>query len=181
MARRTIVLIRHAVSAGQEPEAELTPLGVEQAHALAERLCELGVDAAYSSPYRRAESTIMPFALRAGLPVTTLVDLHERILSPTPTPDWLGHVERSFRDFDYTLPGGESLRDSHRRALIALEAIARAGHELPAAVSHGNLIASVLHSIDPSFGFGSWREMRNPDLFEIALSTNTPVGYRRID
>lgn len=181
MARTTLVLIRHAASAGPAPDAELTPLGVAQANALAERLNELGVDAAYSSPYRRARATISPFALSVGLPVKVLNDLHERVLSPAPMADWQEHIERSFGDFDYKLPGGESLRDAYQRGLNALQQVAGAGHALPAATSHGNLIASILHSVDPAFGFSSWRQMRNPDVFELVLDMHAPVAYRRID
>jgi 2,3-bisphosphoglycerate-dependent phosphoglycerate mutase len=181
MGHKTMILIRHAQSAGPAPDSELTPEGTEQATALSERLSELGVDGAFSSPYRRALATIVPYAERAGLEVTVLNDLHERILSPDPAEDWLAHIARSFADVDYKLHGGESLRDTRRRALQAIEVIAASDHAVAAAVSHGNLMASVFRSLDEDFGFSQWRSLRNPDLFELTLKNGAPIAYRRMD
>ena len=36
-----------------------------------------------------------------------------------------------------------------------------------AVCSHGNAIGLFLNSIEPSFGFSNWRDMRNPDVFWI--------------
>ena len=64
---KTIYLIRHALSAGQEPDAPLTPQGRAQAERLAGRLDGLGIEAVISSPYARAEETALPFCRAAGL------------------------------------------------------------------------------------------------------------------
>ncbi|MFZ4071662.1 MAG: histidine phosphatase family protein [Caulobacterales bacterium] len=181
MTPSTLILVRHALSTGQAPEAELAPEGAGQATVLSERLLALGVDGLFSSPYRRAQATLDPYAARMGLNVTILHELHERILSPEPREDWLDHVRRSFADSDYKLAGGESLRETYSRALGALQVIAGTGHTLPAAASHGNLIASVLNGLDSDFGFEQWRGLRNPDIFELTIRGGRPAGYRRVD
>lgn len=181
LAQSCIILIRHAESSSQAPDAALTPRGVQQAETLAERLSELGIDGLFSSPYSRATATISPFSSRVGIPVTILDDLRERVLSPSPLPDWLDHIARSFDDHDYKLPGGESLREVRVRALHAMETIANAGHGLAAIASHGNLIASVLNGIDQEFGFHQWRALKNPELFELTLQNGRPGAYARLD
>ena len=181
MTHSVLILIRHAQSSGQSPDAELTDLGTQQAIALADFLMPLGVDGLFSSPYQRAQATITPFGERAGLPLTIVPDLHERVLSPEPLDDWLDHIARSFVEKSYKMPGGESLSETSMRGLSALRTISKSGGNLPAAASHGNLIASILNSIDPDFGFDQWRTMRNPDVFELKLQDGLPIDYRRMD
>lgn len=176
-----LILIRHCASSGQQPDAALTEAGAAAAQALAERLAEIGPDAVYSSPYRRAVSTVEPYARRAGLAVTIEPRLRERVLAETDLDDWLEEIERSFTDPDRRAPGGESLNDAQARALAALAEIAAAGHALPAAASHGGLISSVLRAMDPGFGFDGWRSLKNPDLFELTFDAGRPIRFARLD
>jgi|HubBroStandDraft_4_1064222.scaffolds.fasta_scaffold97853_2 2,3-bisphosphoglycerate-dependent phosphoglycerate mutase len=179
MAR--VILIRHCESSGQAPDAPLTEAGARAAHLLADRLAALAPDAVYSSPYRRARSTIEPFAARAGLPIVEDARLRERILSTAPLDDWLEHIRRSYEHVDHRAgPGGETLREIEARGCAALADIASAGHGLAIAVSHGNLISAILRAADPSFGFEDWRALRNPDLFEITIAAGRPVAFARI-
>ncbi len=181
MTQSLLILIRHAQSSGPSPDAELTEIGTQQALALADFLVPFGIDSLFSSPFKRAQATLAPFGARVGLPLAVLADLHERVLSPLPTDDWLDHIARSFDDKTYKLPGGESLLDARVRGLQALHIISKSSGSLPAAVSHGNLMASILTTIDPDFGFDQWRTMRNPDVFEVKLQGGLPKDYRRID
>ena len=180
MAR--LILIRHCESSGQAPDAPLTEAGVRAAAALADQLAVLAPDAVYSSPYRRARTTVQPFADRAGLTVVEDARLHERVLAAEPLDDWLDQIRRSYDDLDHVAgAGGESLRATQTRALAALDDIVARGHRLPAVVSHGNLISSVLRASDPDFGFEAWRALRNPDLFELEFEGGRLAGYCRIE
>lgn len=176
-----LILIRHCASTGQWPDAVLTEAGAAAAEALAGRLAELAPDAAYSSPYQRAVSTIAPYARRAGLPVVIEPRLRERLLADPERDDWLDHILRSFQDPHHRAPGGENQVEVRARALAALADIAAAGHRLAAAASHGGLISAVLGTMDPDFGFEGWRSLKNPDLFELTLDAGRPVGFRRLD
>jgi len=180
MAR--LILIRHCESSGQVPDAPLTEVGARAAEALAEHLATLAPDAVYSSPYRRARTTVQPFADRAGLTVIDDARLRERVLSGEPLDDWLDHVRRSYADLDHVAgAGGESLRATQTRALAALADIVARGHRLPAVASHGNLISSVLRAADPDFGFEAWRGLKNPDLFELTFKDDRLIRYGRLD
>jgi 2,3-bisphosphoglycerate-dependent phosphoglycerate mutase len=177
-----LILIRHCASSGQAPDAPLTDAGIQAARALADRLVPLAPDAVYSSPYRRALTTAQPFAERAGLRIVEEPRLRERVLAANPLDDWLEHIRRSYADGDHRPgPGGETWREVEARGCAALADIAAAGHRLPLAVSHGNLISALLRAADPDFGFDDWRAMRNPDLFEIAVEAGRPCAFVRLD
>ena len=168
----TVTLIRHAESAPDHalPEADwpLSAAGFAQAEALAD---QLDVEHIYSSPYVRAVATVAPLANRLGLEISTVPGLRERKLAEGRLEDWRDQLARTWHDFDYRLPGGESSRACQLRVSESLTQLAEqhTGARI-AAASHGNAIALFLHTIDPTFGFEAWSQMRNPDLFEVTWS-----------
>jgi len=175
-----VLIIRHCESSGQVAEAPLTATGYAQAEALAEWLAAHPIDRIVSSTYRRAQETIAPFAARSGLRIELEPRLVERRLSPEPIPDWRDVVRRSFGEPDFVVPGGESGRETLERGWAALEAVLDGGHELPAIVSHGQLISLVLSRIDPSFGFDGWRSLRNPDILLVERGPDGRRSFRRL-
>jgi 2,3-bisphosphoglycerate-dependent phosphoglycerate mutase len=162
-----ILLVRHCTSCGQEPDARLADAGLQQAVDLAEALARHAIDHVVSSPFRRALQTIAPFAVRAGLPVHEDVRLAERTLSAEPLDDWLEQLHRTWEDFDYRAPGGETSREAQLRGRAVVDEIAGAGHRCAVLVSHGNLIGLVLQSIDSRFDYEAWTRLTNPDLFRL--------------
>ena len=69
-------------------------------------------------------------------------------MSADELPDWRAHLKRSWEDFDYAAPGGESGRIAQARIVRVLDTIASrhsAGTVIVA--SHGNLIALALNAI----------------------------------
>jgi 2,3-bisphosphoglycerate-dependent phosphoglycerate mutase len=175
--RSTIILVRHCESSGQAPEAPLTAKGFDDARELAQRLATLGVEAVYSSPYARAVQTIEPFAARQALPINIEPRLRERLLSAEALDDWLDHVRLSFDNLDHRAPGGETLREAQMRGLAALQRVFDDGAASAAVVSHGNLLSSLLHRMDPRFGFEAWRAMPNPALYRVQLQHGVPVTF----
>jgi 2,3-bisphosphoglycerate-dependent phosphoglycerate mutase len=176
-----LLLIRHCQSTGTHPDAPLSDAGARAAGELVIRLQDLAADAVYSSPYERAQATVRPFAISAGLPIEFDDRLRERVLSDRDLEDRWDHVRRSFADPDYRAPGEESLNQTMQRAIAALADIAAAGHRLPAVSSHRNLTASVLRSMDPAFGFEQLLDLRTPDLFEVELDAGRPIKFVRLD
>jgi 2,3-bisphosphoglycerate-dependent phosphoglycerate mutase len=176
-----LLLIRHASSVGQAPAAPLSPEGENQARALAPVLRKLRPTDLFSSPYARAFATLAPYALETDMAVRPIENLRERSLGPLDLPDWKDHIARSFDDATHAPPGGESLDDVHARALAAIEAIlSQATGALPVAATHGGWISTVLHKIDPDFGFVGWQSLTNPDLILLTLDGSLPVAFRRL-
>jgi 2,3-bisphosphoglycerate-dependent phosphoglycerate mutase len=162
-----LYLIRHCRAAGQEPEAPLTAEGRDQALRLRDRLSDLPIARIVSSPFQRARDSVAPLAEWLGLPVRTDDRLAERALAAEPAEDWRDRLRRSFADPALAWPGGESGAAATRRGLAAL-VDAAAGAEGPVAiVSHGNLLALLLHSFDNRDGFAAWTALSNPDVFHI--------------
>ena len=173
-----LLLVRHSEATGQEPEAPLTSEGYEQAEALAVLLRQEPIDRIVSSPFRRARETIAPFAERRGLVVHTDARLSERRLSERPIASWRDIVRSSFTDLEARAPGGESGRETLDRGWAAIEETLAAGHRLPLLVSHGQLLALVLHSLQPDFGYPGWESLRNPDVFRLS---GPPGGRLRFE
>lgn len=181
MALTSLLLIRHAEASGQEADADLTQGGHAQSTALANWLQTRGIDALFSSPYRRAKATLFPFSKQTGLPISVQDGLKERVLASHPQPDWRFHLKRSFVDRAYKLEGGESLEETYERACDALRSIHEQQPKYAAVAAHGNLIASILNRIDPDFGYEAWDRMRNPDVFNLSLLRGVPHAFEQLD
>ena len=179
-----VLLIRHAQSAPSAdiPESDwpLSDAGVRQAEQLAHNLEDRPVNAIYASPYLRAGATVAPLARRRGLEVEVARGLRERLLAHGKLEGWLEHLQRSWADRDYKLPGGESSRDCQRRMIASLSAIA-ARHPGASIVvcSHGNALSLFLNSIEPAFGFENWRAMTNPALYHLEYHDGTWLWHDR--
>ena len=102
-----LLLIRHCQSTGTHPDAPLSEAGAQAAEALITRLQDLAADAIYSSPYERAQATVRPFAISAGLSIRLDDRFRERVLSDGDLEDRWAHVRRSFAEPDFRALGGE--------------------------------------------------------------------------
>lgn len=170
----TVLLVRHAepvapgTSGFDEFTRPLTTKGMRDAEQLREIHSSTRIDAAYSSPYLRARQTIEPIARARGLAIATIEDLRERMLSLAELPDWKTHLKRTWEDFDYAPPGGETGRIGQARVVRVLDTIASrhsAGTVILA--SHGNLIALALHAFMPNVDYKFWESIPMPAVFTL--------------
>jgi len=150
----TLLLIRHgetplnAARVLQPADTPLSPRGLEQAIALAQRLASAGIAGVVSSDLPRARQTAGAIAAACGLPITVLPLLQERNFG-----ELRGRPYDSF-DFDplrmLDAPvGGESQAQFELRAAAAFEALLplrrRAGGPL-AVVTHGLVLREWLRA-----------------------------------
>ena len=136
--RTTIYLVRHGSVVGAETrrfighlDVPLSPQGEAEAAALAHRLADVELAAAYSSDLSRTRRTAEILGASHGLEAVPLPELREfsmgrwegltaeeiRALEPAAFEAWMADVGR------FQFPGGESLADVAARAWPALEAI----------------------------------------------------------
>jgi 2,3-bisphosphoglycerate-dependent phosphoglycerate mutase len=174
-----IVLVRHATATGQDATAPLTIEGQRQARMLADLLLQLRIQRVISSPFVRATESVRPFCSRAGLRLETDDRLAERVLSARDLPDWREHLRRSFGDLDYRLEDGESSRAAQARGTSAVRAALASG-ERCVLVTHGNLLALILRSVDATVGFDAWSRLSTPDAFVLHVDDERPGGFSRI-
>ncbi len=176
----SLILVRHCEATGQEPDAPLTETGWRQAQELASFLSAFPIDAIVTSAYLRAQQTAEPLAELLHLGTEIDPRLNERVLSPHPIDHWREIVRDSFADPDLRASGGESANDVLRRAGPALHDLLSGSAELPVVITHGNLLALVLHSIDPGFGYAGWENLSNPDVYRVEVNALGAMGFCRL-
>jgi probable phosphoglycerate mutase len=134
-------------------DSALTPTGIAQAEAIAQRLACEAFDVLVTSDLGRAMETARRIAERCSKPLVADKRLRERHFGAGEglTYDEIGvrHPDAFSRaretDPDYAIPGGESRRAFHARVIAAFEALAHthAGRRV-AVVTHGGVLA-MLH------------------------------------
>lgn len=180
-----VLLVRHAESVPggtpgweeRDDDRPLTEAGARAAEELADELEPYQLHAVYSSPYARAVATVEPTARRRMMQVQLLPDLRERRLTNEQLDDWLAHLERSWSEPDYRLPGAESGREAQTRALTQLDLL-RSRHAAGGTVlvgSHGNLISLLLATLEDGVDFAFHQAMPNPAIYHLQ---HDGVGWR---
>ena len=159
-------------------DSPLTPAGLEQARALAERLCRCRFSALYSSDLGRANDTARIIAERTSQTVRLETGLRERHLGifqglaqseiQEKFPDEY-HRFRN-RDPDHVLPGGESAAQHSARVVGCFEELARRHKgECIVVVTHGGVLSVIFRhalgiALDAPRTFGranaSWNRLR---------------------
>lgn len=166
----TIYLIRHCQATGQEADAPLTSLGVQQAKELVTFFENIPIDYIVSSPFERAIKTAEPLAREKGLLLDKDARLTERILCDQPLEDWQEKLKQTYVDFDVRFGQGETSREAQTRGLSCIHEFQETGFKHLVVVSHGNLISLILRYFDPTFGYDAWSKLTNPDVYQINLA-----------
>jgi len=154
-----VLVLRHGQSEGNVAQVwtsslegwPLTERGREQARAAGERLVGRGVSAIYASPLPRAQQTAAEVGAVLGLPVETLVGVHELDVGihEGEHDEKVGPVALQvfgawWREEDLTagFPGGETGLQIVERMRAALDSVAdRHEGETSVVVSHGGAMA----------------------------------------
>lgn len=155
----TFLLIRHGAHvlggetiAGRTPGVNLSPLGLAQVAALAERIAHLPVAEVYSSPVDRARQTAERLAERLGRPGVRIEDG----LSEVDFGDWGGQTLESLRPRELwkrwntfrsgtRIPGGELAAEVQGRAVGTLMRLReRHPEDVVGVVSHGDVLRAAL-------------------------------------
>ncbi|MCX7852350.1 MAG: histidine phosphatase family protein [Caldilineales bacterium] len=137
-------------------DGTLTARGIAQAEALGRRLATWPIDVVYASDLGRTRHTAELITAQTGHAVCFDARLRERhygifqsmsaeeIAAHYPE-DWARHQSH---DPDYVMPGGESLRQLHERAVAWFETM-KTHHEgaTVLVVTHGGVLASLLRHV----------------------------------
>ena len=130
-------------------DTDLSPTGIRQAKAIAERLSEDGVTAIYSSDLKRSYETAEYLAVKTGHKIITDSRLRERSLGIFESLS-MEEVKRKYPDEfnlyktagpDYVVPEGESRRQQFERAIDCIKEIAeRNAGGCVVIVAHGGVL-----------------------------------------
>ncbi|MBB4825213.1 2,3-bisphosphoglycerate-dependent phosphoglycerate mutase [Sporosarcina luteola] len=162
---KTIYLVRHCQATGEEPQAELTEKGKEQAEELMRFLEKRNIMNIISSPFTRAIHSIQPTAERLGLEVKIDSRLAEEKIISKNLKDWLERLKGSIRDIDLKMAGGESSREVANRGIEVLEAVT----DGTVLVTHRNTMGLLLMKIDGMEGIKEWASLSHPDVYEVKV------------
>jgi 2,3-bisphosphoglycerate-dependent phosphoglycerate mutase len=162
-----LFVVRHCKAEGQEIDAALTAEGREQAKELIRFLDQYQFDAIYSSPFKRANESIKPFAEYKKFKVQMDERLTERILSDTPDPNWMANLKRTYKEEHLKYPGGESTLEAKERIRSFLTDVQTQSYSSVLVVTHGNLMSLMINMFQSSFGFDEWKLLSNPDVYLI--------------
>ena len=134
-----------------QKNSELSPAGVEQAHAAAACLGAESADLLVSSDLDRTMQTAAPISVATGLSIEAHAGLRERAFGifegctlaeiAERFPDH--HARWRSRDPAYAMPGGESLLQMRVRVKATLESIATRGHRKVLVVTHGGVLDAI--------------------------------------
>ncbi len=178
----TVDLVRHA-HADWTPDEDrpLSARGRIDATTLARALgAPPAIDAIYSSPFRRAIETVEPLAWACGLEPSILDDLRERTLVVPAGASFEDAVAAAWARPDERVGGSESNREAAARGRrVVDDVVARHAGGRVVLSTHGNLLALILGSFDPAFGFDAWRALSFPDVHRLAFRDGVCVRSAR--
>lgn len=161
---------------------ELTAQGIKDRRLVTAFLADKGIDAIFSSPYKRAVDTMKEFAEVRKLEITLVNDFRERKISGEWIADFNGFSKRQWLDFDFRLPEGESLREVQERNINALNRIleTHAGKNI-AIGGHGTAISAVIQYYDRSFGYKEFNEIKGlmPWIAEFSFEDGSCTGIKK--
>ncbi|AQQ54569.1 histidine phosphatase family protein [Planococcus lenghuensis] len=160
---KTVYLLRHCAAAGQEPSAELTEEGKEQAFQLVHFFNDRGIKCILSSPYTRAVQSVEPLANHLGLPLQTDERLAEQWLKSGNMKEWFVRIKESIQNRELEMTGGKSIDDL---TAGAMEVFKEAPNGTVLCI-HGNIMGLMLKQIDGVAGFKEWIGLSHPDVYEV--------------
>ncbi|MGE7595792.1 histidine phosphatase family protein [Peribacillus frigoritolerans] len=176
---KKIYIIRHCEAQGQPSESQLTEKGSKQAKYLVDFFSDAKIDRIISSPFLRAIQSVEPLSEKTNIKIEIDERLSERTLSTTDLPDWYEKLKATFNDMELKFEGGESSQEAKDRIVNVVEEVFKSGTGNTVIVSHGNIISLLLKNYNSDFDFECWKNLSNPDVFQLT-STKNNVNMERI-
>lgn len=160
----TVYFVRHAepdYKNHNDMERPLTLKGKEDSKLVTDYLKEKEIEIVLSSPYVRAVQTVKDYADSYGHTITTVSDFRERKIDSDWIEDFNRFAEQQWKDFDYKLSDGESLREVQIRNVDALRQVIKEYPDKNIVIgSHGTALSTIINYFEPSFGFSHFQKIR---------------------
>ncbi len=177
----TIYLVRHAHAAWKSDEnRSLSKRGVQDAQRVADLLENFPIEAIFASDYLRAIQTVQPLATRSGIEIRLEPRFRERELGDWTAPSFEAAVQRTWLNPEFAFPGGETNLQAQRRALLGLQAVLKGSERQIVIGTHGNLLALILNSYDPTVGYDFWSKLSMPDVYRLDLQPSAHPQHTRV-
>ncbi len=184
---RNVYFVRHAecdYSVRDDSTRPLTDKGKRDCALVTGYLADKSISLVASSPYKRACDTVSGFAKAAGLPIVCVDDFRERRVTDGWVDDFAAYSRRQWTDFDYKLPGGESLREVQQRSIAALNRLlgAHPGENI-AIGTHGTALSAILNFYNGNFGYDDFWKIIDlmPWVVQLSFEGTDCVGIETVD
>ena len=180
-----IYFIRHAETIYRAEDEDfnrpLSQKGLEDAKGLINNFKDIQIDMIYSSPYLRAIDTIRPLAVDQDLDIALINNLKERKVADHYIDDFFEFATNQWNDFEYSLTGGESLKEVQKRGIQALQKIVNNHQEGNIIVAgHGTWLGVMLNHFDKFYDYEFWKTIKMPDIFLFKYENNNLSEITRI-
>lgn len=177
---KTIYLIRHCESTGQENNASLTNNWIKSSHKLSVFLEDKWIEQIISSPYKRAINSIKPLSEKINIKIELDNNLIEKVLSSEKMDDWMEKLEKSFTDLNIKYKWWESSKEAKKRSQIPINNALNNKTNTIAIVTHWALMTLILKYFDNKIWFNEWKNLTNPDIYKIEISKDKQVKFNRL-
>lgn len=160
---RTIYFVRHAAPdlRNKTEERTLSKKGVEDSKLVFNYLLDKDINLFVSSPYPRSVHTIEPLARFLGKNILLIEDFKERNVG-TWVEDFNSYSKAQWNDFNYKLPGGESLNEVQTRNINALIKLLKERKDSTICVgTHGTALSTIIYYYDKSFSYNGFDKIKN--------------------
>lgn len=160
----TIYFVRHAQPEYENHDDMSRPLsdkGQIDRKRVTEFFCDKHIHAILSSPFKRAMDTVDDLAKTKGLPIQIVQDFRERKVDTKWIDDFDAFCKAQWADFQYKLPGGESLKEVQIRNIQALNNVLKDfGGKNIVIGTHGTALSTIINFYNPSFGYEAYEKIR---------------------
>ena len=160
-----VYFIRHAEPNYNNHDDELRELsakGLKDRELVTEFLLDKEIDYVLSSPYKRAIDTVKDFADKFNLEIKTVFDLRERKVDNCWIEDFDGFCKNQWKDFNYKLTDGETLKEVQNRNINALNKILKEYDNKNIVIgSHGTALSMIINYYDKSFNYKSFKKIKS--------------------
>ncbi|WP_317368497.1 histidine phosphatase family protein [uncultured Tyzzerella sp.] len=140
----------------------LTKKGEQDTAKVLEFFKDKNIDLLLSSPYKRAIDTIKPFANYLKKDIELIEDFRERKIDSCWIDDFEKFSINQWKDFDYKLSDGESLKEVQTRNIKELNNVLNKYSNKNIIIgSHGTAISTIINFYDNSFNYENFKKIRN--------------------
>ena len=181
-----VYFIRHSLrdnAAYDDMDVPLTAEGEKRALILADAFANVSIEQIFSSPFQRSVRTLNPLAHSKNLEIQLISDLRERNVGHEIADFW-PFAKRQWKDFDYKLADGESLREVQNRNISALEKILATSKNQKVAIgTHGTSLSTILNFYQPDFQFQDFQSLagKMPYVIKMDFAENKYLTHQVIE
>lgn len=157
-----VYFVRHATPdlTDKSENRPLSKKGFQDANLVYQYLFDKKIDMFVSSPYPRSIQTIEKLAEKLEKEILLIDDLRERKIGQW-VLDFEDFSKKQWNDFNYKIPGGESLNEVQRRNVNALEELLMENKGKVLCIgTHGTALSTIINYYDNSFGYQEFNRIK---------------------